>query len=197
MSLRWKQYYRKSRNYIDSSLCNHFLRGLISHAFSSAIWLKVLRLLASLSFLDKLCHSLGQRCLKECLPFTQTFTPCAARAIISQGEHLNYLIVCFSQCTVFFQYVCFLLPICCPCVIRGTYVPTTKSCNVTHHRADIRVAWLVYVRKYGLPIVTLNQNKRSRLLYLGDAQIINTAVDVDVALDVGYNGAEFNCVCCK
>ena len=72
-----------------------------------------------------------------------------------------------------------------------------KSCNVTHHPADIRVAWLVYVRKYGLPIVTLNQNKRSRLLYLGDAQIINTAVDVDVALDVGYNGAEFNCVCCK
>ena len=72
-----------------------------------------------------------------------------------------------------------------------------KCCVMIHHPADIRVAWLVYVRKYGLPIATLNQNKRSRLLYLGDAQIINTAVDVDVALDVGYNGAEFNCVCCK
>ena len=68
-----------------------------------------------------------------------------------------------------------------------------KCCVVTHHPADNRVAWLVYVRKYGLPIATFNQNKRSRLLYLGDAQIISTAVD----LDVGYNGAEFNCVCCK
>ena len=47
-----------------------------------------------------------------------------------------------------------------------------KCCVMIHHPADIRVAWLVYVRKYGLPIATLNQNKRSRLLYLGDAQII-------------------------
>ena len=37
---------------------------------------------------------------------------------------------------------------------------------------DILVAWLVYVRTYCGPIATLNQNKRSRLLYLGDAQII-------------------------
>ena len=32
--------------------------------------------------------------------------------------------------------------------------------------------WLVYVRTYCVPIVTLNQSKLSRLLYLGDAQII-------------------------
>ena len=32
--------------------------------------------------------------------------------------------------------------------------------------------WLVYVRTYCMPIVTLNQSKLSRLLYLGDAQII-------------------------
>ena len=38
--------------------------------------------------------------------------------------------------------------------------------------ADIHVAWLVYVRTYCVPIATLNQNGRSRLLYLGDAQII-------------------------
>ena len=38
--------------------------------------------------------------------------------------------------------------------------------------ADIRVAWLVYVRTHCVSIATLNQNKRSRLLYLGDAQII-------------------------
>ena len=58
----------------------------------------------------------------------KTFTPCAARAIISQRENLNYLIVvCFTQCIFFFQYVCFLLPICFPCVICGTYVTTINA----------------------------------------------------------------------
>ena len=47
-----------------------------------------------------------------------------------------------------------------------------KCCVVTHHVADNRVPWLVYVRTYCVSIATLNrQNKRSRLLYLGDAQI--------------------------
>ena len=31
--------------------------------------------------------------------------------------------------------------------------------------------WLVYVHRYCVPISTLNQNKRSRLLYLGDAEL--------------------------
>ena len=31
--------------------------------------------------------------------------------------------------------------------------------------------WLVYVRTYCVPIATLNQNERSRLHFLGDAQI--------------------------
>ena len=35
----------------------------------------------------------------------------------------------------------------------------------------VRVAWPVYVRTYCVPTATLNQNKRSRLLYLGDAQV--------------------------
>ena len=42
--------------------------------------------------------------------------------------------------------------------------------------ADIRVAWRVYVGTYCMPIVTLNQNKRSQLLYLGDAQLISSLV---------------------
>ena len=47
-----------------------------------------------------------------------------------------------------------------------------KCCVVTHRATDIRVAWLVYSRMYCVPIATLNQNKRTRLLYLGrDAQI--------------------------
>ena len=32
--------------------------------------------------------------------------------------------------------------------------------------------WLVYVRTYCMPIATLNQNKPTRLLYLGEGQII-------------------------
>ena len=39
--------------------------------------------------------------------------------------------------------------------------------------ADILVPWLVYVRMYSVPIATLNQNKRTRLIYFGDAQIRN------------------------
>ena len=35
---------------------------------------------------------------------------------------------------------------------------------------------LAYVHTYCLPIATLNQNKRSLLLYLGDAQIIKGLV---------------------
>ena len=34
----------------------------------------------------------------------------ATRTIISQRENLNYLIVCFTWCALFFQCVCFLLP---------------------------------------------------------------------------------------
>ena len=41
---------------------------------------------------------------------------------------------------------------------------------------DIHVAWLVYVRTYCVPIATLSQNKRSRLLYWGNVpRIINCA----------------------
>ena len=35
----------------------------------------------------------------------------------------------------------------------------------------MHVAWLVYVRSYCVPVATLNQNKGTRLLYLGAAQI--------------------------
>ena len=34
-----------------------------------------------------------------------------------------------------------------------------KCCVVTQRAADIRVAWLVYVRTYCVPVATLNQNK--------------------------------------
>ena len=44
-----------------------------------------------------------------------------------------YLIVCFTQCTLFFQKVCFLLPICLPCVICGSYVAKINA--VLRHSA--------------------------------------------------------------
>ena len=53
---------------------------------------------------------------------TFQFTPGAARTIIFHRENLNYLLVCFTQCTLFFQYVCFLLPVCLPSIIFGPYV---------------------------------------------------------------------------
>ena len=49
------------------------------------------------------------------------FTPCAVTTIIFQRKILNYLIVCFPQCALFFQKVGFLLPICLPYVICGSY----------------------------------------------------------------------------
>ena len=39
---------------------------------------------------------------------------------------------------------------------------------------DIRLAWLVYVSTYCVPVALLRQNKPFPLLYLGRAQIIST-----------------------
>ena len=55
----------------------------------------------------------------------------AVRAVIFQREHLNYLIVCFTQCTLFFQK--FVLYCLFPCVICGSYV--TKINAVLWHSA--------------------------------------------------------------
>ena len=51
------------------------------------------------------------------------------------------LIVCFTQCTLFSEYVWFLLPICLPCVICRTYVMTIHAVS-WHRAADILVASL-------------------------------------------------------
>ena len=75
---------------------------------------------------------------------------------------LKKLIVCFTgRYTLFFQYVCFLLPIFLPCVSSGTYCNEDKCCVVPHLVADIRVAWLVDVCTHCVPIAALHQNKRS------------------------------------
>ena len=48
-------------------------------------------------------------------------------------------------------------------------------------------AWLFYALTHCVPIATLNQNKRSKLLYLGDAQItrMDTASNVVKCTECG------------
>ena len=92
------------------------------------------------------------------------FTPCAARTIIFQSGNLNYFIDCFTWCTLFFQYDWFLLPIGLPCVSCGTYCNENKCCVVTYRAADGRVAWLVYVCRYFVPIATFGQRPNNKLL---------------------------------
>ena len=62
------------------------------------------------------------------------------RRLFSKGKNLNYAIVCFTQCTLLFQKVCFLLQICLPSVIYGTYV--TKINAVLWHSARLTFASL-------------------------------------------------------
>ena len=87
--------------------------------------------------------------------------------------HSVYLV--FVNTFVFYCY--FFLP----CVICGTYVTRINavSWHIGRHSRRLLIGLfnsLVYVHTYCLPIATLNQNKLSRLLYLGDAQIIKGLV---------------------
>ena len=59
------------------------------------------------------------------------------------------------------------------------------SSIATYRATDIRVAWLVST--YYVPIATLNQNKPTRLLYLGDAQITS---DVQVVVSPQIRSCE-------
>ena len=45
--------------------------------------------------------------------------------------------------------------------------------DTSRGRHSSRVVWFVCVRTYCVPVAIMNQNKRSRLLYLGDAKIIS------------------------
>ena len=72
----------------------------------------------------------------------KTFTPCAARTIIFQRENLNYLIVCFTQCTLFFLIrlisIADLFAVCYLCNVSNE----DKCCVVTLRAADIIVGSL-------------------------------------------------------
>ena len=109
----------------------------------------------------------------------KTFTPCAAGTIIFQREKFKLFNSLFHS--VYLVFSIRLISIADLFAVRYLWdvFNEDKCCGVTHRAADILVAslglftWVVYVRKYCVPIATLNQNKRSWLLYLSDAQIIN------------------------
>ena len=79
----------------------------------------------------------------------------------------------FTQCTLFFQKVCFLLKICLSSVICGTYVSKINAVLWRSARQSFAsfglFTWLVYVRTYCVPIATLNKT----LSELDYAQIKN------------------------
>ena len=105
--------------------------------------------------------------------------PCAARTIIFKRESLNYLIASFTRCTLFFQKSLFSITDLFAVLYLQVVCNEDKLCVVTMKRAtDICVAWLVYICTYFMLIATLNQNKRTRSLYLGDAQIIRRSFQV-------------------
>ena len=85
-------------------------------------------------------------------------------------ENLNYLIVCFTQCTLFFKKFVFIADLFAVSYL-WVVCNEAKCCVVTQRTADICVAWLVYVCTYCVPVATLTQNKGTQLLYLGAAQI--------------------------
>ena len=107
----------------------------------------------------------------------KTFTPFAARTIIFQRENLNFLMVCFTQRTLFFSIR--LISIAGLFAVRyfRDVCNEDNCCVVTHPAADSLVASLslltrrVYIRTYCVPIATLNQNKRSPLLYFWNSEM--------------------------
>ena len=97
----------------------------------------------------------------------------------SKEKIFKYLIVCFTQCTLFFQksfffycrFVCRALSVGrCGSYVTKINVVLWPSVRQTFVSFGL-FTWSVYIRRYCIPIATLNQNKRTRLLYFGDAQI--------------------------
>ena len=107
-------------------------------------------------------RQLRTKILSNLLTICQTIdiSFCAARKIIFQRGNVNHLIVCFTQCSLFIFFPKRLFSIADLFAVRYLWVVCNedKCCVVTRRAADIRVAWLVYVRMYCVPIATLNQN---------------------------------------
>ena len=97
------------------------------------------------------------------LAISQTsHTVCCEEDYFPKGK-FNYLIVCFTQCTLFF-FQKILFPVADLFALRYLWIVYNKDkcCVVTHAQraADIRVAWLVYARTYCVPITIPIASKR-------------------------------------
>ena len=85
--------------------------------------------------------------------FTSLSTSCPSPESFARScdSRISSWKVCFTQCTLFFPKTLFSIADLLPCVICGSYV-TEINCVVTQRSANIRVAWLVYVRRHCLLI---------------------------------------------
>ena len=94
------------------------------------------------------------------VPHLHVNSPVWGGLIFGGAYFRNFTVVCFTQCTFFFSLNTF--DFYCQFVCRAL----SEGCNEDKcwQTCSSRVAWLVYVRTYCVPIATLNQNKRSRLL---------------------------------
>ena len=91
-------------------------------------------------------------------------------------ENLYYLqnvIVCFTQRTTGFPKSTFSIAD----LFAMPYLWVVRNEDICcQNRVDLSVPLHVYVRTHCVPIATWNQNKRTRLLYLGNAKNNNYAL---------------------
>ena len=103
---------------------------------------------------------------KYCQPLGKPFTRVLRGLFFSKGKFKLFNSLFHSMYLAFSKKFVF----CCRFVCRAflwVVCDEDKCCVVTQRAADVRVAWIVYVRTFCFPISTLNQNKRTRLIYLG------------------------------
>ena len=86
----------RPRYSIAPSLQTHFASSVSGDSLSRSSWAR-----STAPWVRKL----GYLCIQEILVLTKS---CAARTIIFQRENLNYLIVCFTQCKLFFKKFVFI-----------------------------------------------------------------------------------------
>ena len=86
--------------------------------------------------------ALDNRYIVKLLAISQTINTVCCKDDYFQKGNLNYLIVCFNQCTLFFPKRFFsLLVICFPCVICGSY-ETKVNADTARGRHSRRLACL-------------------------------------------------------
>ena len=119
------------------------------------------------------CSTTESKNIVKLLAVSQTIhTVCCEDDYFPKGKFKFFLNSLFRSVYLFFTKSLFSIAYLFVVCYLWVECNEDKCCVVTQRAADIHVAWLVYARTYCVPIATLNLNKRTRLLFLGDAQII-------------------------